>query len=101
MKKPTAVSDLLRQGGGRLGELAAGAAEAERQLGKVRQRLPPELASRVFAAVLQDGTLTLLVRSAAWGTRIRYLLPELQPLIAADIGRVLERIVVKVRAGPG
>ena len=101
MKKPTPVSDLLLQGGGRLATLAAGAAAAERQLGMVRRHLPSDLAPRVFATVLQDRTLTLLVRSAAWGTRIRYLLPPLQPAFEAELGTTLERIVVKVRAGRG
>lgn len=99
MKKLTPVSDLLAGGAGRLGALRAGAAQAERSLGVVRRHLPPELASQVFGAVLQEGVLTLLVRSGAWGTRIRYLIPDIQPALAADLGVDIGKVAVKVRSG--
>jgi len=101
MKKPTPVSDLLARAGGRLAELREGTTEAARTLELTRRRLPPELAPRVFGAVFKEGTLTLLVGSAAWATRLRYLAPRFQQPLAADLGAVIERVVVKVRAGPG
>lgn len=101
MKKPTRVSDLLAKGSGRLAELRAGAAQAERTLGVVRRHLPAEMADQVFGAVLQEGVLTLLVRSAAWGTRIRYVMPELLPAVAAEFDAALDKVVVKVRSGRG
>ena len=100
-KKLTPVSDLLARGPGMLGKLRRGAAEAEHILATTRRHLPPELVDRVFAAILKDGTLTLLVRSAAWGTRLRYQAPRFQEPLAAALGAPVEKVVVKVRAGPG
>jgi hypothetical protein len=49
--------------------------------------------------VLFRSTLTVFVRSAAWGTRIRYLAPRFMAALAADLGVEIGRIKVKVRAG--
>lgn len=99
MKKPTSVSDLLEQGQGLLGRLRAGTAEADRTLRALRRTLPPELQDKVWAAATRDGTLTVFVRSAAWGTRIRYLAPRLLQALAAELGVEIDQIKVKVRAG--
>jgi len=98
-KKPTAVSDLLDRGEGMLGRLREGTREADRALLVLRRSLPPELADKVWAAATRDGTLTVLVRSAAWGTRIRYLAPQLMAPLAAELGVEIVAIKVKVRAG--
>lgn len=82
-----------------LQRLREGTAEADRTLVILRQSLPPEVASRVWGAVLKDGTLTVLVRSAAWGTRVRYLAPEFTDKMAAGLGASIDRVKVKVRAG--
>jgi hypothetical protein len=82
-----------------LGRLRAGSRDADRTLEALRRILPPELADRVWAAATRDGTLTVFVRSAAWGTRIRYLAPRFMERLAAELGIEIERIKVKVRAG--
>jgi hypothetical protein len=84
-----------------LRRLREGAVEADRTLAVLRQVLPPEIAARVWGAVLKDGTLTVLVRSAAWGTRLRYLVPEFADKVAAALGATIDRVKVKVRAGRG
>ena len=98
MKKLTPVSDLLAQGQGMLKRLREGTAEADRSLGALRRQLPPELAAAVWGAVMKEETLVVLVRSAAWGTRIRYLAPRFKDALAAELGVVIERVVVKVRS---
>jgi hypothetical protein len=82
-----------------LQRLRAGSAEAERMLAAVRSELPPEVAAEVWGAALRDGTLTVLVRSAAWGTRLRYLAPRFNDALAARLGVAIEQVKVKVRAG--
>lgn len=82
-----------------LGRLRAGTRDADRTLQALRQVLPPELADKVWAAAARDGTLTVFVRSAAWGTRIRYLAPRFIEPLAVALGIAIERIQVKVRAG--
>ncbi len=98
-KKPTSVSDLLERGQGLLGRLREGSAQADRTLQALRRVLPPELADKVWAAAARDGTLTVFVRSAAWGTRIRYLAPRFLAALARDLGIEIGGIKVKVRAG--
>ncbi len=97
-KKPTSVSDLLERGEGLLGRLRAGGREADRTLAALRRLLPPELAGQAWGASVKDGTLTILVHSAAWGTRIRYQAPRLSGPLAAELGCPIERVKVKVRA---
>jgi hypothetical protein len=84
-----------------LRRLREGAVEADRTLAVLRQVLPPEIATRVWGAVLKDGTLTVFVRSAAWGTRLRYLAPEFADRVAAGLGATIDKVKVKVRAGRG
>lgn len=98
MRKPTAVSDLLAQGEGLLQRLRAGTAEAERALAALRHVLPAEIAAEVWSATLRGSTLTAFVRTAAWGTRLRYVAPKLLPEIAAALGVPVEEIRVKVRS---
>ena len=100
MKKLTPVSDLLAHGQGMLRRLREGTLEADQTLRGLKRRLAPELAEQVWAAVMKDGTLTVLVHSAAWGTRLRYQAPLFKDALAAELGVVIERVVVKVRSGP-
>ncbi len=96
-QKPTSVSDLLGKPGGVLERLRNGAGEADRVLSAVRQALPGELRERVWGASVREGTLTLLVTSASWATRIRYRAPALRQVLGADLGVDLERVAVRVR----
>jgi hypothetical protein len=100
MKKPTSVSHLLEQGEGMLKMLRSGAAGAERSLAALRGVLPPELAQQVWSAALRGKTLTAFVQTAAWGTRLRYVVPKLTESVAAALGVPVEEIKVKVRADP-
>jgi hypothetical protein len=100
MKKPTAVSDLLAQGNGLLKKLRAGTAEADRILAGLRGVLPPELAREVWSASLKGTTLTALVHTAAWGTRLRYVASKLAAPLSSALGTPVEEIKVKVRASP-
>jgi hypothetical protein len=98
MKKPTAVSHLLEKGEGMLQRLRAGAAEADRALAALQQALPQEIAAEVWSAALKGSTLTAFVRSAAWGTRLRYVAPKVAPAVSEALGVPVEVIKVKVRA---
>lgn len=100
MKKPTAVSHLLEQGEGMLQRLRRGTAEAERSLAALRRVLPPEIAREVWSVTLRGSTLTAFVRSASWGTRLRYVVPGLKDALTAELGASVDEIKVKVRASP-
>jgi len=84
-----------------LKRLREGTREAERTLSVLKEMLPPEVADQVFGASLKDRTLTVLVRSAAWGTRLRYLAPDITDRLGAGLGGTIEKLKVKVRSGRG
>jgi hypothetical protein len=88
---------LLARAPGALARLREGTQQAERTLGALRRLLPDEVAAETWGASLKDGTLTVLVHSAAWGTRLRYLAPRILEALARDLGTPVERIKVKVR----
>jgi len=92
---------LLAKAPGALARLREGTQRAERTLEALRRQLPPELAPEAWGASLKDGTLTVLVRSAAWGTRLRYLAPRFLGALAKELGVPVERLKVKVRGQPG
>jgi hypothetical protein len=100
MKKPTAVSHLLEQGEGMLQRLRAGTAAADRTLAVLKRVLPPEIAVEVWSASLRGTTLTAFVHSAAWGTRLRYVIPGLRGTLSAELSAPIEEVKVKVRAKP-
>jgi hypothetical protein len=91
---------LLEQGGGLLSKLRAGTAEADRVLATLRGVLPPDLAREVWSASLKGTTLTALVHTAAWGTRLRYVASKLATPVSAALGSPVEEIKVKVRPSP-
>jgi hypothetical protein len=100
MKKPTAVSHLLDKGEGMLQRLRQGTAQADRALAVLRRRLPSDLAAEVWSASLRGTTLTAFVKSAAWGTRLRYVAPQLLEGLGKELGAEVTEIRVKVRAAP-
>ena len=100
MKKPTAVSHLLAQGEGMLQRLRTGTIAADRTLAALRRVLPPEIAGEVWSASQRGTTLTAFVNSAAWGTRVRYVMPGLKDALGRELGAPIENVKVKVRAKP-
>jgi len=96
-EKPTSVSDLLAKGQGLVERLRKGSAEADRALQAVRTALPEGLGERVWGAAIRDGTLTVLVASAAWATRVRYHAPGLKDDVGGQLGVALQRVQVRVR----
>jgi hypothetical protein len=96
-EKPTSVSDLLGKGQGLLERLRQGSARADQTLQAVRSVLPDGLGEHVWGATLRDRTLTVLVGSAAWATRIRYHAPDLKEQAATRLGQDIDRVVVRAR----
>ena len=99
MRKPTSISELLAQGKTKLQQLRSGADAAQKTLAAVQQVLPSTVASHVFAASVVDTTLTVLVDSGAFATRVRYALAErlieLAPALGIEGG--ITRTDVRVR----
>jgi hypothetical protein len=96
-EKPTSVSDLLGKGHGLLERLRQGSAKADETLQAVRGVLPDGLGEHVWGATVRDRTLTVLVASAAWATRIRYHAPDLKDEAAARLGIEIDRVLVRAR----
>lgn len=96
-EKPTPVSELLQKGQGLLERLRQGSGRADAALQAVRAELPEEFAQQVWGASTRAGTLTVLVTSAAWATRVRYHAPTLREQVALRLGVALERVTIRVR----
>jgi hypothetical protein len=96
-EKPTAVSDLLNKGQGLLDRLRQGSLQADSTLQAVRAALPEGLGGHVWGATVRGSTLTLLVSSAAWATRVRYHAPGLREDVGGRLSLQLERVQVRVR----
>lgn len=90
---------MLGKGQGLLERLRQGASQAAAVLDAVRAELPAEPAGHVLGASTRGATLTLLVDSAAWATRIRYEAPGLCEAVGKRLGTELSRAVVRVRPG--
>ena len=88
---------MLAKGQGLVERLRQGSAEADRALLAVRGALPDDLGERVWGAAVRDGTLTVLVASAAWATRIRYHAPGLKDDVGGQLRVALQKVQVKVR----
>jgi hypothetical protein len=78
--------------------------DLERQLGERRQwldwlaeALPGELGGQLVYAVQRGPELTVLTRTAAWSTRVRYALVELEERIRA---RAPDIVKISVRVAP-
>jgi hypothetical protein len=96
-EKPTSVSDLLGKGQGLLERLRQGSAKADATLQAVCSVLPENLGKHVWGATLREGTLTVLVASADWATRIRYHAPDLKERAAKGLGQRVDRVLVRAR----
>jgi hypothetical protein len=75
--KPQKIADLL--GAGALGALADQARARRSTAASIRQRLPAAEADQLVAAHFEeDGTLVLVMSSAAWAARVRYRAEDLE-----------------------
>jgi predicted nucleic acid-binding Zn ribbon protein len=88
---------LLGKGNPTLERLKEGARAAERTVAAVREVLPPDVAGHVWGASTAAGTLTVLVDSAGWATRVRYAVPELLQGVGERLGEPLAKVAVRVR----
>lgn len=80
-----------------LSQLVTRAREAGELDARVRALLPEPLGEHVTGAVLHEDTVVILVDSAAWASRIRFMAPELVGLLAPRYDGVVARVRVKVR----
>jgi hypothetical protein len=89
------VRELLTSGAGKLEELKRRLATRYTVLTGVQSALPAQLAAELISAGLEDGQLTLGASSAAWASRLRYVIEPLKPALAALLDAEIS--VVKVR----
>jgi hypothetical protein len=97
MRKPIPLSELLGKGNPTLERLREGAKAADRTLDAVQQSLPEELRPHVWGASEEAGTLTVVVDTASWATRVRYAVPELNAGVGDRLGVPVLKVVVRVR----
>lgn len=88
---------MLGKGQGVLERLRQGSAQANRALLAVREALPDGLGEHVWGAAVRERTLTVLVASAAWATRVRYHAPGLREDVGGKLDAPIDRVQVRVR----
>jgi len=74
--KPRSVRDLMHQQE-TLASLTSQARRQQQLLTQIREELPDPLGSHCLGAVLNGGTLKLLVDSPVWHAKLRFLTPQL------------------------
>jgi hypothetical protein len=94
-QNPRAVRELLTSGAGRLEELTRRLATRSTVLARVKTALPAEIANELVSAGFEEGRLSLGASSAAWASRLRYVIEPLKPTLAAILEQEIS--VVKVR----
>lgn len=80
-----------------LEQLRRGSAQAQSALQAVQDALPEGLGAHVWGAAVRDRTLTVLVASAAWATRVRYHAPQLREDVSRRLSVEVDRVQVRVR----
>lgn len=88
---------MLGKGHGLLERLRQGSRQADSALQAVRAALPEDLREHVWGAAIRDRTLTVLVASAAWATRVRYHAPDLREDVGRRLAEAVDRVQVRVR----
>ena len=89
------VKELLARRGPQLTRLTDQAAQQARWREWLGQHLPAQLGARVSGVNERNGTLVVFAESAAWSTRLRYALLELEGALRAAHPSV-ESIEVRV-----
>jgi len=93
---PKSIKELLRIGGGRLGNLQSRAESRGAVLTHVRAALSPALAAKVVTAGLERGQLTLGVAGACWAARLRYATAALRTQVGQSMTVDVLRVRIKV-----
>ena len=93
------IGSVLADGASVLGALVRRANELARCEECLKGCLDVHGAERLRVAAIEDGTLVVLVDSAAWSAKLRFLAPRIVAHAARALGRNLERIDVRVRPG--
>ncbi len=95
-KKPIRIGDVIHKPGSGLARLIERAASMADLTQAVISALPDPLGTHVVAVNHRADTLVVLVDSAAWATRLRYLEGEIRSRLARDQGIGIEKLVVRV-----
>jgi hypothetical protein len=95
-RNPRTVSELLTSSAGRLEEIKRRLATRSTVLATVQSVLPATLAAELVSAGLEGGRLTLGAGSAAWASRLRYVIEPLKPALAAALDAEISAVKVRV-----
>lgn len=96
--KPISLKTLLSQRGSGLERLVAKAAASDPLTRLVLDLVPTDLARHLVSAGTRNETLVLIVDSAAWAPRFRFLDNEIRAGLSGH-GLALAKLLVKVRPG--
>jgi Dna[CI] antecedent, DciA len=96
MQKPRPVSELLDKGSNQLRVLRLGLKTRSDALVTIRSALPERLAAEVLDVGIADGLLTISASSAAWATRLRYVMAPMREPLAVALKSKIDSIKIRV-----
>ena len=91
------VQERLRQSKGHLAQLVAQSDRLARINRAFLAYLPPHLHSHVRLATLSADTWVIHAESAAWATRLRYILPSLQQQLSEHLGYQVPKLTMRIQ----
>ena len=98
--KPRTVRDLISARLPALAQRAGSTPEASEWHVAVMNALGPALANKVNRCSLDGGTITVVAESSAWAARMRFVLAEAEPALAA-VTPGFRELLVRVRPRRG
>ncbi len=100
-KLPSSLQERLARAEGSLARLVARASHRRTLLNQVRELLPEPVAGHCIGVEEHERTLILVMKSPAWATRARYLLPALEPRLRGLVSPAAEKISTRASRGTG
>ena len=90
------ASEYLRRQRGRAGGLVAYGDRLARINRLLRAYLPPHLRDHARVTAIGPERWTVQTESAAWATRLRYVLPELRQQLGAELGQAVPPLRLRI-----
>ncbi len=94
------ASDYLHRQHGRIGGLVAHGDRLTRINRLLRAYLPPHLRDHARVVAIGPEWWTVQTESAAWATRLRYLLPSLQKQLGTELGQAVPPLRLRIEPLP-
>jgi hypothetical protein len=97
MKASRSLNKLLEEAHSDLAILVTRTRQLQRWTGILRAQLDSELAPHCYVSGIEDTNLIIYVDTAAWATRLRFMAPQLLPLLRSANPVFSDLVNIKVK----